>query len=564
MRVTLANAESPCAAGALASGQMPDVTELANSYHAYRQSTDHLRHIWDGDVDQLEHWEDVSPASIDGRIEKLRDFADRAELLETDDPSGRATLETIAFTARSAANQLRWRTGWTFPNPAIGLVPTILTFLPRYPLVTMDHGDRYLMKLDRLPAFLAEAADGVRRAAAARRLPLTRHLTMTIGAIDAQLTRAVRQNPLLAQPPPTRLADHQQQEWADRVTRVVEEAIHPALARYRDALTEVADNGAEDGHPGLCHVEGGADLYRDLIWSHTSLELSGEEVHQIGLDQIARLEEEYRSLAGPVLGTSNVSEIYSRLRDDPTLAYADGAQLVADATRALERASNAASDWFGRLPRSECVASEIAQGPLAFYSKPLPEVGKPGRFFFNTSDPSAWKTFQLEAVTFHESIPGHHLQLALVVESDDIGGVHTDLPVTVYSEGWGLYTERLADEMGLYSSDLAKVGMLAADSMRACRLVTDTGMHALGWSRDQAIDYVLAHSPLSRGIAEGEIDRYIGMPGQALSYMIGRLEIDRIRAEAEQRDSFDIKSFHDSILGHGLVPLGTLRRLVLN
>ena len=134
----------------------------------------------------------------------------------------------------------------------------------------------------------------------------------------------------------------------------------------------------------------------------------------------------------------------------------------------------------------------------------------------------------------------------------------------MYSEGWGLYTERLADEMGLYSSDLAKIGMLAADSMRACRLVTDTGMHALGWSRDQAIDYVLAHSPLSRGIAEGEIDRYIGMPGQALSYMIGRLEIDRIRAEAEQSDSFDIKSFHDSILGHGLVPLGTLRRLVLN
>ena len=209
------------------------------------------------------------------------------------------------------------------------------------------------------------------------------------------------------------------------------------------------------------------------------------------------------------------------------------------------------------------MAAEVEQGALAFYSKPIPEVGKPGRFFFNTSDPSAWKTFQLEAVTFHESIPGHHLQLALVVETDDIHGVHTDLPVTVYAEGWGLYTERLADEMGLYSSELDRIGMLAADSMRACRLVTDTGIHALGWSRDRAIQYVLDHSPLSRRIAMGEIDRYIGMPGQALSYMIGRLEIDRIRSEAEQRPGFEIKAFHDAVLSHGMVPLGTLRDLVL-
>ena len=142
-------------------------------------------------------------------------------------------------------------------------------------------------------------------------------------------------------------------------------------------------------------------------------------------------------------------------------------------------------------------------------------------------------------------------------------GVHTELPVTVYSEGWGLYTERLADEMGLYSSDLDRIGMLAADSMRACRLVTDTGMHILGWSRDRAIEYVLAHSPLSRGIAESEIDRYIGLPGQALSYMIGRLEIDRIRHQAEQSEDFEIKAFHDAVLRHGAVPMGTLERLVL-
>ncbi len=540
---------------------MSQISDFADTYHRYRQSTDHHRLLWMGDLDQIEHWEDVAPDGLTSRIDALRAFADETARLEPGDAKERALTETISFTARSAANQLIWRSELEFPNPAIGLVPRILTFLPRYSLVTEDHGERYHEKLRALPAFLEEA--GAALHADRRPLPLTRHLTETIASIDAQLTRDDSSNPLLAQRPPTEASPEHQEQWQRETFRLIHETVHPAFGRYRDALAAAADFGRDDSRPGLCHIDGGENHYRDLVWSHTSLELSGEEVHQIGLDQIARLEDEYRSLAGPILGTENIGEIYARLRDDPALTYRDGAQLVADASRALERAAAAAPDWFGTLPQSPCVAEEIAQGALAFYSKPIPEVGKPGRFFFNTSDPSAWKTFQLEAVTFHESIPGHHLQLALVVETEDIHGVHTDLPVTVYSEGWGLYTERLADEMGMYSSELDRIGMLSADSMRACRLVTDTGMHALGWSRDQAVQYILEHSPLTRRIAEGEIDRYIGMPGQALSYMIGRIEIDRIRRDAERSPDFDIKVFHDAVLTNGMVPLRTLRDLVL-
>ena len=512
---------------------MSSLSELADSYYGYRQATDHHRLIWEGNLDQIEHWEDVSATAIENRIDELRAFADRADRMDPHGAGEQALAQTISFTARSAANRLVWRNELEFPDPAIGLIPTILTFLPRYSLVTEDHGHRYHRKLQALPAFLEAAGAELRSAADPGRLPLTRHLTATIAAIDAQLTKDDLGNPLLSQPAPAELPTDSRDGWERETARLVHEVVHPALARYRDVMAAVADLGRDDDRPGLCHLEGGADLYRDLVWSHTSLGMSGEEIHQIGLAQIERLEDEYRSLAGPILGTTDIEEIYGRLRNDPALAYRDGARLVADASKALERAAEAAPEWFGRLPDSPCLAEEIAQGALAFYSKPIPEVGKPGRFFFNTSDPSAWKTFQLEAVTFHESIPGHHLQLALVVEDDDIHGVHSDLPVTVYSEGWGLYTERLADEMGLYSSDLDRVGMLSADSMRACRLVTDTGMHALGWSRDDAIEYVLRHSPLSRRIAEGEIDRYIGMPGQALAYMIGRLAIMRYRSDAE-------------------------------
>ena len=396
-------------------------------------------------------------------------------------------------------------------------------------------------------------------------MPLTRHLTATIAAIDRQLASPADTDSLNLQRPPTEMAAARAERWSAETAGLVADVIRPALARYRSALAATADHGRSDDHPGLAHLDGGARHYEDLVWSHTSLETSSESVHRIGLEQVERLEDEYRRLAAPLVGSTDLAEIYRYLREEPHLRYRRGSDIVADATSALARAEAAAPNWFGRLPESPCVASETPHGPLAFYSKPDPDTGKPGRFFFNTSAPEAWGTFQLQAVTFHESIPGHHLQLALLVEDDSLHRVHADLPVTVYSEGWGLYTERLADEMGLYTSDLDRIGMLAADSMRACRLVVDSGMHALGWSRDHAIEYVMDHSPLSRRTAEGEIDRYIGMPGQALSYMTGRLEIDRLRSESERRSGsgFDIKNFHDRVLMNGGVPLPTLRRLVL-
>jgi uncharacterized protein (DUF885 family) len=167
-------------------------------------------------------------------------------------------------------------------------------------------------------------------------------------------------------------------------------------------------------------------------------------------------------------------------------------------------------------------------------------------------------------MAYHEGIPGHHLQLAIAQELEDVPMFRKHAHVTAYAEGWGLYTERLADEMGLYTGPLERIGMLSADSMRAGRLVVDTGLHSMGWTRQQAVDYIAANSPMSLATIEGEVDRYIAMPGQALAYMIGRLEIMRMRAEAAKSmgDRFDIKAFHDVVLGSGLVPLETLDRMV--
>jgi len=182
----------------------------------------------------------------------------------------------------------------------------------------------------------------------------------------------------------------------------------------------------------------------------------------------------------------------------------------------------------------------------------------------NTSDPSGWGRYQIEATAYHEGIPGHHLQLAISTELEGIPEFRKHSFIPAYGEGWGLYTERLSDEMGLYSTPLDRMGMLSADSMRACRLVVDTGMHAMGWSRRKAIDYMVANSPMRESHVTAEIDRYAVTPGQALAYMLGRLEIQRIRGEAEIAlgDRFDIKAFHDAVLGRGAMPLPVLARHV--
>jgi uncharacterized protein (DUF885 family) len=230
----------------------------------------------------------------------------------------------------------------------------------------------------------------------------------------------------------------------------------------------------------------------------------------------------------------------------------------------MQRAWDAMPQWFEVLPQARCAVQPTSTGAKAFYFPPAGDGSRGGTFFVNVADPTAWGTFELQAMAFHEGIPGHHLQLAIASELEGVPEFRKHIHNSAYAEGWGLYTERLSDEMGLYSSAVDRMGMFSADSMRACRLVVDTGLHALGWSREQAVHYMVANSPLAEGVVRPEIDRYIVSPGQATSYMVGRLEIQRMRAEAERRQgpSFEAKKFHSAVLDSGSLPLGVLDEVV--
>jgi len=249
-------------------------------------------------------------------------------------------------------------------------------------------------------------------------------------------------------------------------------------------------------------------------------------------------------------------------------SFVGGAQRAAAAS-SLARAQEAAPDWFGRLPLAPCEIVAMAEheephAGAAYYRVPANDGSRPGQYVLNTSAPARRPRYELEALTYHESIPGHHLQIALGQELDHLPLFRRNLGPTSYFEGWGLYAERLADEMGLYTGDLDRIGQLSFDAWRAGRLVVDTGIHALGWSRSKAVEFMVRHTALAPSSIADEVDRYIVTPGQALAYKTGQLELLHLRDEARATmgAGFDIRAFHDVVLAGGALPLPTLRTVV--
>lgn len=541
---------------------MSEAHAIADEYWDLYQENDHFAALWEGELKYLESWEDLTEEGVATYHAALVDIAARADAArEGAELADDVTLSTVAAHARSAAASLEAAAEVAHHNPVVGVYSLLEAFLSRYTLVTEDHGRRYLEKLRRLPLMLGEMIGGLERGRDKGWLPNDLHVRMMIDRLDRALSTDVGADPLGGQAPP-REGDHP--DWNDEITTIIGEQIRPALRRYRDALETVALPAAPSvDTPGLCHLDGGDELYKRLVAGFTTTTLTPAEIHERGLEQVARLDEEYRELGGSVFDTTDLPEIYARLRDDTSLHYHDVDTLITDATEMFHRAQAEAPGWFRRVPESDCEVRPSTAGAMAYYSGPNPETGKPAAFYFNVADPELWGP-QLASTTFHEGIPGHHFDLARSIENEDLHLVQRKLYIAAFNEGWGLYSERLSDEMGLFRNDIERLGMLAADSLRACRLVVDTGMHLHGWSRDRAVDYMLANSPLPKGEIEAEIDRYIGNPGQAVSYMIGRLEIQAARREAEEAlgSSFDIADFHEAVLGDGTVPLETMRRSV--
>ena len=505
--------------------------------------------------------EDDSPAARDAWRGQLDRFEDRLHgIAGAGDTVTRAALAESLATDRAFLDA---DLGAFNVDPMDGPQVNLLNIPAFHEARTPTEADALVARWRAMPGYLDQRGDGLRRGLGDGRIGVSMLVTKVTQQIDELLARPDADWPLMQ--PAESMPD-----LREELLRIIGEGIRPAFERYRAVVVEeVGPRARPDDRPGLLHLPGGGRAYANLARAHTSVGTPPEEIHAIGLAEIDRIDGEFRQLGERFLGTRALDDTLRALRQDPELHFRTPDEVYETAVRSLERANAATPGWFGRLPGAPCEVvrmppHEEKHSTIAYYREPAADGSRPGQYYINTSAPETRPRYEAETLAFHESVPGHHLQLAIMQELDDLPAFRRFNGCTAYVEGWGLYTERLSAEMGLLSEDIDRFGVLSFDAWRASRLVVDTGIHAMGWTRQQAIDFMTAHTALGENNIGNEVDRYIAWPGQALAYKLGQLELLRLRAEARERqgERFDIRRFHDVVLGSGALPLPVLRQVV--
>jgi len=503
---------------------------------------------------------DVGPT---GRAEEeaaLRELLDRLKpldgaSLETED---RITRDMLSVTADAGLDALRLRADEMAVDQMEGPQVWLQEMPNWHPVDTPEHIQeleaRYAAFGPLMDDYLEVLRDGVRDGRTAPEIGVQR----VVAQVRGLLATPVERSPMLAT-----VADKPE---FSRIAAALRDVVYPAfqrMAQFLDAYPARKD-------PGVWAVTDGEEIYALMARQHTTTQLTPAELHQIGLDDLRGIHTEMREIIrARGGGEMPIRSFTEQLTRDPANLPASREELIELSKQLLARAEAALPRAFGRLPSMPIEVKPIEDyrerdAPAAFYMQGSAEGGRSATFYVNTYEPSARPKHNLAALAVHEAVPGHHLQIALAQETPSLPAFRrfsAGWMATAFVEGWGLYTERLADELALYSNDLERYGMLGYQAWRACRLVVDTGLHQMRWSRQQALDFFYDNVGLTERETLNEVDRYIVWPGQALAYKIGQREIEGVRREQQQRlgDAFDLRAFHDELLRHAAIPLSTLR-----
>ena len=364
-------------------------------------------------------------------------------------------------------------------------------------------------------------------------------------------------------------------ERKDELLQLASEALRgPYAAGFATLIQELErQQPLAAGNNGVWSLPNGAAFYQNRILHHTTLNLPAEEIHRIGLSEVARIQNEMRVIMEQVGYERSLREFFDFIREDPANYYEDSdagrADFLNEATQRAEAIYEVVGDYFNELPVAELEVRRVEpwrenSTSIAFYNRPSEDGSRPGVYYANLADMTSVQRYVFSAITYHESVPGHHFQLALAQELPGLPAFRRYGGYGAFVEGWALYAEQLAGEMGFYETPYHEFGQLQNELWRAVRLVLDTGMHAMKWTREQSIDYFRENTPLSEGDIVTEVERFFVNPGQALGYKLGMIKILELRQRArdELDDDFDIRNFHDAVIGAGALPLPVLERQV--
>jgi len=514
---------------------------------------------------------DASALAETDRFEAARGFLARAEAIDLDtlSPEDRLTVGVFAISIRDTLADEACHFGDWSLTPSRNALADLARTIEDHPLDSPASIDTLAARIEAMPQRIDDEIARLEHGLANDRVAGAESVARTLDFIDRTLALPEADSPLYA--PLFAESEHMDEPRSMAHRARIKGVLIPAISRYRGFIeVRLLPQARPPERATLAGLPDGDQCYASLIQRHTTLTVSADEVHQTGLREIARVHAEFDALARRVYAETHPevlgdrAALFDLLRTDPALRFDTPESILATAESSLRAAEAAVPTVFHSLPDTACVVEPVPAHAapytyVAWYEPPA--LDRPGIYRVNTHAPETRLRHEARALAFHESVPGHHLQIALSQELDALPAFRRHNGVTAYREGWALYAERLADELGLYPSDVDRLGMLSYDAWRSARLVVDTGLHHKGWTRAQAEAWMKENTPLAENNIRNEVDRYIGWPGQALGYKVGQLALLELRDKAHTQlgDAFSLADFHQVVLETGPVPLPVLR-----
>ena len=517
--------------------------------------------------------EELNDETFEKETKAVNNFILRLESIDPKSLSNRekVTHGMLEFALNSNKDSLLDKS-WEFGAGVSGFTGFLIDYNQQMFVPDSESADMLLKRLELYERLYTQIAEVQRTGLKNNRVATKRNLLRTIDQLENYLGLSLEEDPLLLINFSTEISESFISDWKEKAKKIIDSNIRPTVLTYLEQLKlDHIPKGRSDEQSGIIWIDGGEETYLRSLRKYTGHKnITVKEVHEVGLSEIERLKEEFFEIGENVFpGVSTPEEVLQKMQTEPSMRYESKEQMLQLAVDTIERAYKPLDQWFTVFPKSPCkvlpVPAESEQhAPPAYYYPPLPDGSRDGTYFLNTYKAETKSIFEAESVAFHEAIPGHHLDRTIAVELQDVPEFQKYVASTAFVEGWGLYSEQLANEMGLYSNDVQQLGRLGNDAWRACRLVLDTGMHGMGWSRDKAIEFFRANSPIEEINAEIETDRYIAWPGQACSYKMGQLKIEELRRKAENElgNNFDIRHFHDEVLCDGGITLPILENKI--
>ena len=529
--------------------------------------------IMRGHKQYFDQIEELNEETFEKETEAVNDFISRLENIDPESLSNRekVTHGMLEFALSSNKDSLMDRS-WEFGAGVSGFTSFLIDYNQQMFVPDSESADMLLKRLELYKRLFSQIADVQMIGLKNNRVATERNLLRTIDQLKNYLGSSLEEDPLLLINFSPEISESFISDWKEKAKKIIDSNIRPTVLAYFEQLkSDHIPKGRSDEHSGIMWIDGGEETYLRALRKYTGHKnITVKEVHEVGLSEIERLKKEFFEIGENVFpGVSTPEEVLEKMQTEPSMRYESKEQMLQLAVDTIERAYKPLDQWFTVFPKSPCkvlpVPAESEQhAPPAYYYPPLPDGSRDGTNFLNTYKAETKSIFEAESVAFHEAIPGHHLDRTIAVELQDVPEFQKYVASTAFVEGWGLYSEQLANEMGLYSNDVQQLGRLGNDAWRACRLVLDTGMHGMGWSRDKAVEFFRANSPIEEINSEIETDRYIAWPGQACSYKMGQLKIEELRRKAENElgDKFDIRYFHDEVLCDGGITLPILENKI--